>query len=237
MKFSKLIGKNPLEIVLAVLLVIFILSPIQPPSSIAGAVDSTLGIITVSILIVYLFVYSHSLLAILFVVAIFELVRRSSARKQIQPAVVTYTALQPETPQPIQPAVASAMSQVNTMNQEPRKNLAQSERENMRRNQDVDVLRAGGIGMAPGMGGMVGYPSQQLGANIQPPIATGTEFMDYEMSQAVRDREMMEMNTKLMEVSLEEEVVHTMPVPSIDQDALDHSFKPVYNNIHQASTF
>ena len=232
MKFSKIIGKNPLEIVLAVILVIFILSPIQPPSSIATAVDSTLGIIITSILIVYLFVYSHTLLAILFVVAIFELVRRSSSRKQIQPAVVSYTALQPETPVPLKREVASAMSTVETEMERPHKNLVQADREQMRRNQDGAMLMSGGLGMAPPA--IVGeYPRQQLATVAKPP----SEFMDFEMSQAVRDREMMEMNTKLMEVSLEEEIVHTMPAPSIDQDALDNSFKPVYNNIHQASPF
>ena len=169
MKFPKWIGKNPLEIVLAVLLIIFILSPIQPPVSIANAVDSTLGILVTSILIVYLFVYSHTLLAILFVVAIFELIRRSSARKQIAPAVVTYTALQPALPAlPQEPAVK--MDQAGKeMASGPLPPTARANIENDVR--DAAMMPPMDIG-SHGSGGRVGrpginefsYPREMLGA-------------------------------------------------------------------------
>lgn len=233
MKLSRFIEKNPLEVLLAVLLIIFILSPIQPPSTIANSIDSTLGIVVTSILIVYLFVYSHTLLAILFVIAIFELVRRSSTRNAHKPAVVTYTALQPsrEVRQPpVEYVAAKDATSVPTSG----KNMVQPEREQQRRDLDGDMLRYGGTGM--NMGGMGGpIPREMLNSNLQNQI--GDEFDDFEISQAQRDREMMEMNTKLMEVSLEEQLVHSMPTPSIQPDYLDTSFKPVYNNIHQASPF
>ena len=47
---------------------------------------------------------------------------------------------------------------------------------------------------------------------------------------------MMSMNNPLMQISLEEEAVHAMPMPNIEQDYLDSSYKPVYDNIHQASS-
>lgn len=230
MKLSRFIEKNPLEVLLAVILIIFILSPIQPPASIANAIDSTLGIVITSILIVYLFVYSHTLLAVLFVIAIFELVRRSSTRNAHKPSVVTYTALQP--PREEEPTVEYAPAQDSTSVPTSGKNMMQPEREQERRDLDGNMLRYGGPGMI-GMGGPM--PRERLSSNMQSQF--GNEFVDFETNQAQRDREMMQMNTKLMEISLEEQLVHNMPTPSVQQDYLDTSYKPVYNNIHQASPF
>lgn len=225
-----MIPRNPYEIVLIVLLIIFILSPIKLSPKIANSIDSTLGIIFFSILIVYLFVYNHGILAILFVIAVFELIRRSSKDYPMMggnatPSIVNYTALQP------------------TFSGQ---NLEQNYGPNQHDNTMVPVLAGGqnvmeaslqGAPSAPGSihGRQIGSSREMLAANPEYIQAGQAEYLDYVADQYKRDSELMKTNTRLMETTLEEEVVHKVPSPRIEQDYLDSSYKPVYDNVHQAS--
>lgn len=70
--------KNPLEMILFVLFLIYLLLPISTPRLIAPFVDSAVGLTVIFALILFMFFYSHPLLAILFLFVAYELVRRSS---------------------------------------------------------------------------------------------------------------------------------------------------------------
>lgn len=229
-KISTLVSKNPLEMVLAVVLIIFILSPIEPPDVIANMIDSTLGIIVTSVLIVFLFVYSHTLLAILFVIAVFELIRRSSARRQFKPAVVTYTALQPATVAP----------DMGDRSQEPTAKHASSRSQTERPDKAFHPTVTAQIDHETADAALMGPPETRrpkprrheappADAVMRPPI------YDHSLGQYQKDGELAQMNRPLMQSTLEEEAVHAMPMPNIEQDYLDSSYKPVYSNIHQAS--
>ena len=87
MKFPKLLQlnqskmwfmKNPLEMILFVLFIVYLILPIATPKVLSPYIDSALGISIIFALILFMFFYSHPLLAILFVFVAYELVRRSS---------------------------------------------------------------------------------------------------------------------------------------------------------------
>lgn len=176
---KKYCSNNPLDIVLMVVLVIFILSPIQPPVSIANMIDSTLGIVVISALIIFLFMNSQPALGIIFVIAVFELIRRSSLRRKVAYAPVSYTPLQVTGPE----------------------------------------------------------SRESTGSNPMPEQAGGSEYLNYTDPQGQRDAKLGDLNAGLRSPTLEEEIVQQMAVPnqSVD-DALDTSYMPIYENIHQAST-
>jgi predicted membrane protein len=77
-KMKEWMPKNPLELILLVLFAIYLLFPISTPRILAPYIDSTMGLCVVFALIVFMFLYSHPLLAILFILVAYELVRRSS---------------------------------------------------------------------------------------------------------------------------------------------------------------
>jgi hypothetical protein len=211
MNIMKSIPKNPYEILLIVLLIIFILSPIKISPKVANSVDSTLGIIFFSILIVYLFVYNHTILAILFVITVFELIRRSSKDREygsLPPSVVSYTALQP-TFSGQDEYVHDSVQYDQTIGVIPASNQ--------------DVMSAS----------LQGSPGNIDGSKFN--HDGQAEYLDYMADQIKRDNELMKTNTRLMELTLEEEVVHNVPSPRTDEDYLDSSYKPVYDNIHQAT--
>ena len=70
--------KNPLEMVLLVLFVIYLMFPINTPGFLAPMVDSSLGMVGIFAIVLFLFMYSHPLLAILYVFVAYELIRRST---------------------------------------------------------------------------------------------------------------------------------------------------------------
>lgn len=226
MKWDKFIKKNPLELVLCVLLIIFILSPIQPPLWIANGIDSTLGIILVSILIVYLFVYSHTILAILFVITVFELIRRSSARKNIKPSIVTFSPLKPSKLEQGDFETAPTLNANGYIARENVGSMSNPQYKNMVQGGDIQRQMIGDQEM------MIANPHMDQRSMF---VDGQNEFVDYMADQAKRDQEMQAMNTKLMEITLEEQVVSSVPAQSVSKDYLDSSYKPVYDNIHQAS--
>ena len=70
--------KNPLEMVLMVLFIIYLVFPVNTPAFLAPMVDSSLGMVAIFAMVLFLFIYSHPLLAILYVFVAYELIRRST---------------------------------------------------------------------------------------------------------------------------------------------------------------
>jgi hypothetical protein len=70
---------SPLEIFLVIIFIIYIIFPLNTPESIVSLVDSSLGIVLLLIITVYLFVYtSNPILGVIFIFVAYELVRRSA---------------------------------------------------------------------------------------------------------------------------------------------------------------
>ena len=75
---SFLKSMSQLEMGLAFLLVIYIAMPIEAPSMLCGMIDGPFGMVGVFAVTVYLFCYANPLLAVLFLFAGYELLRRCS---------------------------------------------------------------------------------------------------------------------------------------------------------------
>lgn len=79
MNFIESINKvPPLEILLFIIFVLYIVFPFETPSSIAYMVDSPLGMISIFCVTLYLFLYTNPVLGILYIFVAYELLRRSS---------------------------------------------------------------------------------------------------------------------------------------------------------------
>ena len=89
-KINSFIKSPPLELILFVIFVIYLIFPIQSPEWIADIVDSSLGMTAIFCITVFLFFYAHPFLAILYVFVAFELIRRS-ARISGKTAYIQYT--------------------------------------------------------------------------------------------------------------------------------------------------
>ena len=89
-KMNSFIKSPPLELVLFVTFVIYLIFPIQAPEWIADMIDSSLGMTTIFCVTVFLFFYAHPFLAILYVFVAFELIRRS-AHISGKSAYISYT--------------------------------------------------------------------------------------------------------------------------------------------------
>ena len=89
-KMNSFMKSPPLEIVLFVLFVIYLVFPIQTPEWIADIIDSSFGMTMIFCITVFLFFYAHPFLAILYVFVAFELIRRS-ARISGKSAYIQYT--------------------------------------------------------------------------------------------------------------------------------------------------
>jgi hypothetical protein len=75
---SFLKNMSQLEMVLAVLMIVYVVLPVNVPHMICGLVDGPVGMIVVFAVAVYLFFYSNPLLAVIFLFAGYELLRRCS---------------------------------------------------------------------------------------------------------------------------------------------------------------
>ena len=75
---SFLKNMTQLEMGLAFLLVVYIAMPIDAPSMLCGMIDGPIGMVGVFAVTVYLFFYANPLLAVLFLFAGYELLRRCS---------------------------------------------------------------------------------------------------------------------------------------------------------------
>jgi predicted membrane protein len=90
---KKFAMKNPLEIILLVLIVIYLFYPAPTPQYISSALDTPLGVVILIIVILFLFLYCHILLGILFILVAYKLLI-SAAPGNV--AVIEYTPIRNE---------------------------------------------------------------------------------------------------------------------------------------------
>ena len=69
---------SPLEIVLFILFVFYLVFQVKTPSVLIHFIDSALGMVLVLVIALYLFLYTHPILGILSIFVAYELLRRSS---------------------------------------------------------------------------------------------------------------------------------------------------------------
>jgi hypothetical protein len=84
---------SPLEIILIIVFILYIIFPIPTPDVIASSVDSSLGILSIFCVTIYLFLYTSPVLGILYILVAYELVRRS-ALVTARSAIIDYTPTQ-----------------------------------------------------------------------------------------------------------------------------------------------
>ena len=77
--FSDLFKKEHMgQLVLVILFIIYLIMGYKTPQPVAGAIDSIVGKVILLIAVIYLFMYSNPILAVLSVFVAFDLIRRSS---------------------------------------------------------------------------------------------------------------------------------------------------------------
>ena len=78
-RFSSLLKKEHRgELVLVVLFIIYLIMGYKTPEPVAGLVDTLAGKIAIVVIIIYLFMNTHPILAVLALLVGFDLIRRSS---------------------------------------------------------------------------------------------------------------------------------------------------------------
>ena len=95
------------QLVLLVLFVVYLVMGYDTPEPIAGLVDTLVGKIVIFIVVIYMFLHSNPILAVLSLFVAFDLIRRSSAATGIS-ALQKYA-----------PTEQKKMSQFNAYNQFP----------------------------------------------------------------------------------------------------------------------
>jgi hypothetical protein len=80
MKSSSLFKKeNAGELILAILFIIYLIMGYKTPEPVAGMLDSLVGKIVMFVIVIYMFMNHHAVLAVLALFVAFDLIRRSSA--------------------------------------------------------------------------------------------------------------------------------------------------------------
>jgi len=69
------------ELILTILFIIYLIMGYKTPEPIGSMIDSLVGKIVIFIIVIYLFMYHHPVLAVLGLFVAFDLIRRSSASK------------------------------------------------------------------------------------------------------------------------------------------------------------
>ena len=69
---------NTGELFLAILFIVYLILGFRTPEMVAGMVDSLVGKIVIFVIVIYLFLHSNPLLAVLALFVAFDLIRRSS---------------------------------------------------------------------------------------------------------------------------------------------------------------
>ena len=69
---------NNLELILLSCFIIYIVFPISTPSFLAGFIESSLGMLLLFLVTIFLFFYTNPILGVIFVFVAYELLRRSS---------------------------------------------------------------------------------------------------------------------------------------------------------------
>ena len=81
MKFAEFTrSMTILEIALLILLIIYIIFPIETPSFLAASINTPLSLVVIFMITLYLFFYTHPVIGIIYIFVAYELLRRSSLR-------------------------------------------------------------------------------------------------------------------------------------------------------------
>lgn len=75
---NQILNMTPLEISVIVLMVLYVIFQVDTPELIASMVDSPIGMLTIFMVVLFLFYYANPIVAILFVFVAYELIRRTS---------------------------------------------------------------------------------------------------------------------------------------------------------------
>jgi membrane protein implicated in regulation of membrane protease activity len=97
-----------IEWALLVVFILYILLPIPTPDFLSGMVDSSIGMLTVFVVTVYLFFNVNPIVAVIYILVAYELLRRSSNK------VGRVTIMQHTPTQPQKDAEMTAMNPVQT---------------------------------------------------------------------------------------------------------------------------
>ena len=87
---SALKSLSNMDISVLVVFALYLAMPIQMPASIASMINSPVGMLSIFIITIYLFMYANPILAILYVFVGYEMLRRSS-NIMGEPAMIPYT--------------------------------------------------------------------------------------------------------------------------------------------------
>jgi hypothetical protein len=75
---SMLLGFSAIEIVLVLVFILYVVLPVPMPSQAAHYIDHPFGIVLVMLVALYLFFNAHPVVAVVYLLVAFELVRRAS---------------------------------------------------------------------------------------------------------------------------------------------------------------
>ena len=89
------LNASPLEVIIFILFVFYLVFQIKTPDFLAGFIDSPIGMILVLCFAVYMFLYSHPILGILSIFVAYEVIRRSSLTTG-KVVLAQYTPTQPK---------------------------------------------------------------------------------------------------------------------------------------------
>jgi len=93
MKFGSVKSITPVDAVLFILFIIYLVFPINTPGFLANMIDTPLGMIVIFAITISLFVYTNPILGILYIFVAYELLRRSSKQTGVS-AYIQYTPTQ-----------------------------------------------------------------------------------------------------------------------------------------------
>jgi hypothetical protein len=106
--YSSLFKKQHMgELVLVILFIIYLIMGYKTPEPIASMIDSIIGKIVIFVIVIYMFMHTHPVLAVLALFVAFDLIRRSSVTTGID-ALQRYA-----------PSEEKKMSQFSAFNQFP----------------------------------------------------------------------------------------------------------------------
>ena len=87
MKFDFLKSISPLEIILFIVFVIYILFPIKTPEFLIPMINCSFGLALVLITTLFIFFYTNPILAILAILVAYEIIRRSNVSMGHKPVI------------------------------------------------------------------------------------------------------------------------------------------------------
>jgi hypothetical protein len=80
--FASLFQKEHMgELILAILMIVYLIIGRQPPQPFSGMIQSLIGKIVLFFIVVYMFMKTNPILAVLFLFVAFDLIRRSKTRQ------------------------------------------------------------------------------------------------------------------------------------------------------------